>query len=171
MPDALPPQVYAAPAFSEFHRAQLRMVANGATGEILPRAAVLAALRHAEARAGGMTPEGCARLRIACQEGRPSIFVWADEARKLLAALPDPAREQHRADAAMAAGDPRPAIIALAEAAFDDARQVAGHDDRARDAFNRLGERALAIAALLPRQPAQACPVVQRAQRLFGALA
>lgn len=67
----------------------------------------------------------------------------------------------------MAGGDPRPALIALAHHAFEDARDLAGHDERIRDAFNRLGEQALAIAALLPHQQ-RGCEVAARAQRLFG---
>lgn len=170
MPDALPPSAHAQPAFTEFHRAQLRMVANGTTGDILPRATVLAAMRQAEARAGGITPQGCARLHILCKEGRHSIFVWVDEAAALLAALPDPAPRRTRAEVALAGGDPRPAVIALAHHAFEDARELAGHDERIRDALNRLGEQALAIAALLPsRQPP--CEVTARAQRLFGRVA
>lgn len=164
-PAAAPPPLDPAerePALSEYHRAQLRVAAEHHVGAQLQRATVLAALRAAGLP---MPPHpavsGTQRLLSCVGAGRETIMVWQEEAQLLLDRLPAP-EPAPRHDLATRRG-----LLGIARECFARADELAGPDARVRDAFNRIGERILGLAADL--QDAEQQALVSRATRLLGA--
>jgi len=164
MPDGMMPTAEVVPAFTEFHRAQLSAIAGG-TCAILATEAVAAALMAAKVPAPPRPVSAdLRRLREQICNGRPTITVWKHEADALLALLPPPTQPPE--PATETAEELRPALIALAKGLFQDAIEIAGHDERVRDALNRRGEQALDLAARMPSAPSR--EHTQRAAALFG---
>lgn len=153
--------IEAAPAFAEFHRAQLRAIAAG-TGAQMATEAVHAALLAAGVCAN--PPETLRRLRDQIGTGSPSIMVWQEEAAALLERLPAPPAAPTPAEDT--AADVRADALAIYRDASAHAEDLAGHDERVRAAFNRLAIRALTLAAKLPSAPTPG--LTARAAALFG---